>query len=136
MKTSMASIFTKIINGDIPGTFIHQDELCVAIMTIQPLREGHVLVIPKQEINHWYDMDDDLTSHIMLLSKKISQAIKIAFPCERVGLMIAGLEVPHAHVHLFPIDNMEDFDMSALVFAEPEALQAAADKITEVLSVL
>ncbi|NRB40809.1 MAG: HIT family protein [Pseudomonadales bacterium] len=132
----MASIFTKIINGDIPGTFIHQDELCVAIMTIQPLREGHVLVIPKQEINHWYDMDDDLTSHIMLLSKKISQAIKIAFPCERVGLMIAGLEVPHAHVHLFPIDNMEDFDMSALVFAEPEALQAAADKITEVLSVL
>ena len=82
----MASIFTQIISGDIPAVFIHQDELCVAIMTIQPLQEGHVLVIPKQEIDHWYDMDDDLTSHIMLLSKKISQAIKIAYPCERIRL--------------------------------------------------
>lgn len=132
----MASVFTKIINGEIPGTFIHQDEHCVAIMTIQPLREGHVLVIPKLEIDHWYDMEDDLTSHIMLVSKKISQAIKIAYPCERVGMMIAGLEVPHTHVHLMPIDSMADFDLSSVSFAEPEALKIAADKITEVLQAL
>lgn len=132
----MASIFTQIINGDIPGTFIHQDEQCVAIMTIQPLREGHVLVIPKLEVDHWYDMEDDLTSHLMLVSKKIAQALKIAYPCERVGMMIAGLEVPHTHVHLVPVDTMDDFDMSALSFAEPAALKIAADNITAVLDSL
>lgn len=125
----MASIFTQIINGDIPATRVWQDELCIAIMTIQPIRAGHVLVIPKQEVDHWFDMDDALTAHMMKVSKKISLAIKAAFPCKRVGLMIAGLEVPHTHVHLFPVDALADFDLAGLCFAEPEALQKAADKI-------
>lgn len=129
----MATIFTQIINGDIPGTFVWKDELCVAIMTIQPLRPGHVLVIPREEIDHWFDMSDDLTTHIMSVSKKISKAIKQAFPAERIGLMIAGLEVPHTHLHLFPVDNLNDFDMSALEFAEPAELKEAADKIIQAL---
>lgn len=129
----MASIFSQIIAGDIPGTFIWQDDLCVAIMTIQPIRDGHVLVIPKQEIDHWYDMSDELTAHLMLVSKKISRAIKQAFPCERVGLMIAGLEVPHTHIHLLPIDGMDDFDLSGLAFSDPETLKIAADKILAAL---
>ena len=131
----MASVFTQIINGDIPGVFLHKDEHCVAIMTIQPIRDGHVLVIPKQEIDHWYDMPDELTSHMILISKKISLAIKKAFPCQRVGMMIAGLEVPHTHMHLFPLDSMEDFDISDLSFADPVQLQHAADKITQVLDI-
>ncbi len=129
----MASIFTQIIQGDIPGVFIHEDELCVAIMTIQPVRSGHVLVIPKQEIDHWYDMDDELSCHMMRVSKNISKAINKAFPCQRVGLMIAGLEVPHTHVHIFPMDSMAEFDLSNTNFAEPEALQDAANKILAVL---
>ena len=129
----MATIFTKIIEGEIPGHFVWQDDLCVAIMTIQPIRTGHVLVIPREEIDHWNDLPDDLAAHLMLVAKKIANAIKQAFPATRVGLIIAGLEVPHTHLHVLPVDTLGDFDFSALEFAEMDALAEAADKIKQAL---
>ncbi len=129
----MASVFTQIIEGKIPGHFVWDDEQCVAIMTIQPVREGHVLVIPKAEIDHWDDVPDELSAHLYLTAKKVAKAIKLAFPSERVGLVIAGLEVPHTHLHLIPVNNMQDFDFSGLSFAEGDALADAAQKIRDAL---
>ncbi len=129
----MDSVFTKIINGEIPGNFVWDDEFCIAIMTIQPVREGHVLVIPKQQIDHWDDLPDELASHLMLIAKKIAKAVKQTFPSERVGLLIAGLEVPHTHLHVLPIDSMNDFDLSSLEFANTEDLAMNAEKIKLVI---
>ena len=129
----MASVFTQIIAGQIPGNFVWEDDECVAIMTIQPLRQGHLLVIPRQEIDHWDDLPDALASHLFLVAKRLAKALKIAFPCQRVGMMIAGLEVPHTHLHVVPLDTMADLDMSKLEFADPESLVAAAEKIRQVL---
>lgn len=132
----MASIFTQIIQGDIPGHFVWEDELCVAIMTIQPINPGHVLVIPREEINHWDDMPDALASHVMLVARKLAKALKVAFPAERVGLMIAGFEVPHTHLHVIPSNSLADFDMSNLAFAEADALASAAESIKQALETL
>ncbi|CAA0091541.1 putative HIT-like protein [BD1-7 clade bacterium] len=129
----MASVFTQIMAGQIPGNFVWEDDECVAIMTIQPLRQGHLLVIPRQEIDHWDDLPDALASHVFLVAKKLAKALKIAFPCQRVGMMIAGLEVPHTHLHVVPLDTMADLDMSKLEFADPESLAAAAEKIRQAL---
>ncbi|CAA0097213.1 putative HIT-like protein [BD1-7 clade bacterium] len=129
----MASVFTQIMAGQIPGNFVWEDDECVAIMTIQPLREGHLLVIPRQEIDHWDDLPDALASHLFLVAKKLAKALKTAFPCQRVGMMIAGLEVPHTHLHVVPLDTMADLDMSKLEFADPESLAAAAEKIRQAL---
>ncbi len=129
----MATIFTQIIEGNIPGHFVWQDDLCVAIMTIQPIRTGHVLVIPREEIDHWNDLPDDLAAHLMLVAKKIANAIKQAFPSTRVGLIIAGLEVPHTHLHVVPVDTLGDFDFSGLDFAEADALAEASEKIKQAL---
>ncbi len=130
---SKESVFTLIIKGDIPGHFVWDDDQCVAIMTIQPVREGHVLVIPKEQIDHWDDLPDELASHLMIVAKKIARAIKQTFPSERVGMLIAGLEVPHTHLHVLPIDSMHDFDLSALDFADAEVLSANAEKIKQAL---
>lgn len=130
----MSSIFTQIIAGDIPGHFVWQDDYCVAIMTIQPVNPGHLLVIPREEINHWDDLSDDLASHLMRVSKTLAKAVKKAFVCERVGLVIAGFEVPHVHIHVMPTNSLEDFSFTDLAFAESDALQAAAERIREHLS--
>lgn len=108
----MASVFTHIIKGDLPGHFVYQDELAVAIMTIQPIRAGHVLVIPKAEVDEWYDLPEETITHLMKVSKKISTALKQCFDSTRVGLLIAGLEVPHTHLHLIPMDSMSDLDIT------------------------
>lgn len=129
----MASVFTKIINREIPGYFVWEDELCVAIMTIQPVRDGHVLVIPKQEIDHWDNLPDELHAHLMIVCKKIAKALKATFPSRRIGLLVAGFEVPHAHIHLMPIDTMHDFDLSKSGFAESETLKSNAGKIRKAL---
>lgn len=129
----MASVFSKIIQGELPGYFVWDDELCVAIMTIQPVRPGHVLVIPREEINHWDDMPDDLAAHLMVIARKITKAIKNAYPSQRVGLMVAGFEVPHTHLHLIPADSMHDFDITRLEFAKPDDLAEAAEKIRQAL---
>src|SRR5690606_30489333 len=94
-ERNMASIFSKIIAGELPGHFVWQDDLCVAIMTIAPLREGHVLVIPREEIDHWYDVPAETLAHMTHISQKIARAQQKAYPAARVAVIIAGLEVPH-----------------------------------------
>ncbi|MGJ7456585.1 HIT family protein [Halomonas sp. MA07-2] len=130
----MASVFTRIMQGEIPGHFVHEDDQCVVIMTIQPMKPGHVLVIPREEIDHWDDLPADLTAHLMAVSKRVTRAIKRAFPCERVGLLIVGLEVPHVHIHLTPLDAMEDLRVLGLDMAPAEKLAAAAEKIRAALA--
>lgn len=129
----MASIFSKIINGELPGHFVFQDDHCVAIMTIAPLRPGHVLVIPRQEIDHFDDLSAELASHLMVVSQKVAKAIKLAFPCERCGMVIAGLEVPHTHIHLFPVNEISDFDFTQAAMADQDDLKAAAEKLRAAL---
>lgn len=130
----MASLFTKIIDGEIPGTFVWRDESCVAFMTIAPLRTGHTLVVPVAEIDHWIDLPDSLRNHLFDVSTVIAGAIQQAFQPARVGLMIAGLEVPHTHIHLVPIDRVHDLDFAnADDSATREQLEEAAQRIRTVL---
>jgi diadenosine tetraphosphate (Ap4A) HIT family hydrolase len=129
----MASIFTQIIEGKLPGHFVWKDELAVAFMTIQPINDGHLLVIPRQEIDHWDDLPADLAAHLMLVAQRIARGLKEAFPCKRVGLIIAGLEVPHTHIHLMPVNELTDFDFSRAKNLDSSALESSAEKIRKVL---
>ncbi len=130
----MPSLFTKIIEGEIPGTFVWRDELCVAFMTIAPLRPGHTLVVPIEEIDHWIDIPGNLRDHLFAVSGRVAIAIQDAFQPTRVGLMIAGLEVPHAHIHLVPIDGVHDLDFAnADDSASREDIEAAAARIRDAL---
>lgn len=130
----MATIFSKIINGELPGHFVWRDEQVVGIMTIQPLRAGHVLVIPVEEVDHWDDMSPALAAHATQVSQVIAKAIKEAFPCTRVGMMIVGLEVPHTHLHLMPIDSMSEMNFANAKMAEADELAEAAAKIRDALT--
>ena len=102
----MPTVFSRIIAGEIPGTFVHRDERCVAFMSINPMAHGHVLVVPVREIDHWIDLPADLSAHVFAVSHRIARAQQAAFGCERVGMIIAGYEVPHTHVHLIPTTDM------------------------------
>ena len=127
------SIFTKILAKEIPGHFIWEDELCFSIMTIAPIRQGHVLVIPKQEINHWDDVPAETAAHLMLVSQKIAKGIKAVIDCKRVGVSVIGLEVPHTHIHLIPIDSMDDLDFKLAKEMSQSLLADTAEKIKKVL---
>jgi diadenosine tetraphosphate (Ap4A) HIT family hydrolase len=129
----VASIFTKIYNREIPGYFVWDDEYCFSIMTIQPIRQGHLLVIPKQEVNHWDDVPEETAMHMMSVCQKIAKAIKAVIPCRRIGVSIVGLEVPHTHIHLIPIDNFGDLDFKNAKEMSEELLSASAAIIREVL---
>ncbi|HSC69083.1 MAG TPA: HIT family protein [Cellvibrio sp.] len=129
----MASVFTLIMEGKIPGNFVWKDDKAVAILTIQPIRQGHVLVIPREEIDQWSDLPLDLAAHLMQVSHKIANALKVAYPATRVGLMIAGLEVPHTHIHLVPMDSMNDLSFDFAKNADAEVLKQTAEKIRTVL---
>ena len=129
----MASIFTRIMQGEIPGHFVHEDDQCVVIMTIQPMKPGHVLVIPREEVDHWDDLPEPLYQHLMTVSRRMAKAIKQAFPCQRVGMLIVGLEVPHVHVHLTPLDAMSDIQVENLPMADPAELAAGAEKLRAAL---
>jgi histidine triad (HIT) family protein len=131
----MASVFTQIINGKIPGNFVWKDDKAIAILTIQPIRPGHVLVIPREEIDQWSDLPVDLAAHLMQVSHKIANALKVTHPATRVGLMIAGLEVPHTHIHLVPMDSMKDLDFTFAKSADGEVLKQTAEKIRATLQV-
>ncbi|MFO7622228.1 MAG: HIT family protein [Bacteroidales bacterium] len=128
----MASIFTRIVNGEIPCYKIAEDDRYFAFLDISPLREGHTLVITKQETDYFFDLDDDVLSGLMLFSKKVAEAIKEVIPCNRIGVAVIGLEVPHVHVHLVPMDVMEDinFRKPKLRFT-PEEFGATAKKISK-----
>jgi histidine triad (HIT) family protein len=126
----MASVFTKIINGEIPCYKIAEDERYFAFLDINPLREGHTLIVPKKETDYIFDLDDDTMAGMMVFSKKIATALQAAIPCVRIGVAILGLEVPHAHIHLVPMNSMEDvnFRNPKLKFT-PEQFRATAEKI-------
>ena len=133
----MASIFTKIIDGELPGRFVWKDQSCVAFMTIAPLRPGHVLVVPRQEIDHWIDLEPELVQHLMAVSQTVSKAIQAGFGPMRVGLMIAGIEVPHVHLHLVPISAVHDLDFAnANNDPNAEDLDAAAEIVRRELRTL
>ncbi|MGV3592414.1 MAG: HIT family protein [Gammaproteobacteria bacterium] len=132
----MASIFSKILAGELPGHFVWKDDICFAIMTIQPIRAGHLIVIPNDEINHWDDMPDTTAAHVMLVAQKIAKGIKAVIPCKRVGVTVIGLEVPHAHVHLVPIDNLVDIDFKLAHAVPQDELAATAKSIREALASL
>ncbi len=106
----MASIFTKIINGEIPSYKIAEDENFYAFLDIFPLTKGHTLVIPKKEVDYLFDLDDELYGGLMAFSKKVAKAIEKAIPCLRIGVAVLGLEVPHAHVHLVPLQSEGDLN--------------------------
>jgi len=125
----MASVFILIMEGKIPGNFVYQDDIAVAILTIQPIREGHVLVIPREEIDQWSDLPVETAAHLTKVSHKIANAMKTIFPCKRIGLMIAGLEVPHTHIHLVPMDSMDDLSFEYAKNADGDALKKTAEKI-------
>lgn len=108
----MSSIFTKIINGEIPCYKVAEDEKHFAFLDIFPLKKGHVLVVPKQEVDYIFDLSDETTSSLFLFSKKVAKAIKEAVPCDRIGVSVIGLEVPHAHIHLIPIHSVNDMNFS------------------------
>ncbi|MDF3013523.1 MAG: hypothetical protein K0Q78_1727 [Cellvibrio sp.] len=129
----MASVFSLIMEGKIPGNFVWKDDKAVAILTIQPIRQGHVLVVPRAEIDQWSDLPLDLAAHLMQVSHKIANALKVAYPAPRVGLMIAGLEVPHTHIHLVPMDSMDDLSFDFAKNADGEVLKHTAEKIRGVL---
>jgi histidine triad (HIT) family protein len=104
----MASIFTKIVNGDIPAYKIAEDENYLAFLDISPVAKGHTLVIPKKEVDYLFDLDDDLYAGLQLFAKKVAVGLKKAIPCQKVGVLVLGLEVPHAHIHLIPMQDETD----------------------------
>jgi histidine triad (HIT) family protein len=110
---------------------VYQDDIAVAILTIQPIREGHVLVIPRKEVDQWSDLPVDVAAHLTTVSHKIANAMKAVFPCKRIGLMIAGLEVPHTHIHLVPMDSMEDLSFAHARNADGGVLKLTAEKIRQ-----
>ena len=108
----MSTIFSKIISGEIPAHKVAETSEYLAFLDINPLREGHVLVIPKIDVDYLFDLDDDFYAGLMIFAKIIAKAIKKAIPCTKVGVTVIGLEVPHAHIHLIPIDGIADMDFS------------------------
>jgi histidine triad (HIT) family protein len=108
----MASIFTKIINGEIPAYKILEDENYLAFLDVFPLVVGHTLVIPKKEIDYIFDLDDQMLAGLHIFSKRVAKAVQKAVPCKRIGIAVIGLEVPHAHVHLVPLNTMNDINFS------------------------
>ncbi len=131
----MATIFTRIIDGEIPGTFVWRDDLCVGFMSINPLRPGHTLVVSRSEVDHFIDCPPGLRDHLFEVSQEIASAIQQAYSPTRVGLMIAGLEVPHLHIHLVPIDGVHDLDFAnAATSVDREELDESAASIRYVLT--
>jgi histidine triad (HIT) family protein len=128
------SIFTRIIAGELPGRFVWRDDRAVAFLTINPITPGHTLVVPVEEVDHWIDLDADLAAHCMRVAHAVGRAQQVAFSPARIGLMIAGLEVPHAHLHLVPIDSERDLSFArADPSPAPGALDDAARRIRAAL---
>ena len=126
----MSGIFAKIVSCDIPSYKVLEDENYFAFLDINPLQKGHTLVIPKKEVDYIFDLEDDELTGLHLFSKTVAIAIKKAFPCERIGSAVIGLEVPHAHIHLVPINTMKDIDFSQKKLSLlPEEMQEICDKI-------
>lgn len=126
----MATLFTKIVNGEIPCHKVAENDEFLAFLDIMPLKEGHVLVIPKIEVDYIFDIEDDLLGRMMIFSKSVAKKIENAFPCNRIGVTVIGLEVPHAHIHLIPIDKLDDMN-----FAKPK-MKVSTEELQEVAQII
>src|SRR6185312_5024693 len=137
MLVRMASVFTQIINGELPGRFVYEDDDVVAFLTIQPMTQGHTLVVPRAEIDQWQDVEPQAFNKVMGVAQLIGKAVCKAFGASRAGVIIAGLEVPHLHVHVFPAYNLTDFGF-ANVDQNPssQSLDEAQAKIKDALAQL
>jgi len=125
----MASLFSKIIAGEIPCHKVEESDEFLAFLDIMPLRKGHVLIIPKIEVDYIFDIEDDVLGRMMVFAKAVSKKIKAVFPCNRIGVTVIGLEVPHAHIHLIPIDRLQDMDFTKekLSLSHDELAKIATD---------
>jgi histidine triad (HIT) family protein len=134
---TVPTLFTRIIGGDLPGRFVWKDDRCVAFLSIHPLKPGHTLVVPRAEVDHWIDLEPDLAAHLIGVARSIGVALQREFRPTKVGLMIAGLEVPHTHLHLVPIDGLGDLDFSRQnLDSKPEDLDRAAERLRRSLHAL
>ncbi len=132
----MASVFTNIISGEIPCHKIHEDDLFIAFLDIMPVTKGHVLVVPKKEVDNIFDNDDTTLAAMLPFSKKIAKAIEKSFECNRVGISVIGLEVPHTHIHLMPISNLSDMDFTkGKLKLEATEMSEIAEKIKANLAI-
>ena len=132
----MSSVFTKIINGELPGRFVYRDDTVVAFLSIEPLRYGHVLVVPVDEVDRWTDLDPKVWGALNEVAQNIGRAVKEAFDSSRAGYIIAGFDVPHTHIHLFPTDQMCEYDFSQAMAADatdPATMDDAAARIRAIL---
>ena len=125
------SIFTKIINGEIPSYKVAENDKFYAFLDINPNANGHTLVVPKKEVNKLFDLDEETYNELMSFSRKIAIAIEKVIPCKRIGMSVIGLEVPHVHVHLIPLQKMEDIQFIKKVTLEPKEFEAIANAISE-----
>ncbi len=126
----MSTVFTKIIEGEIPGTFVWRDDRCVGFLSINPMAPGHVLVVPIDEVDHWIDAPPELAAHLFSVAHKIGLAQRAAFGCDRVGVIVAGYEVPHTHVHVIPTSSMAQLSFAnAASSVDREDLDQWADAI-------
>lgn len=131
---AMTSVFSRIIAGEIPGTFVYRDDACVAFMSINPMAHGHTLVVPVAEVDHWIDLDESLAAHLFAVAHRIGKAQRVAFDCERVGLIVAGYEVPHTHLHVIPTNSMGELSFAnAASHVDREVLDRAAAAIRDAL---
>lgn len=127
----MSSLFKRIIQGEIPCHKILENEEFLAFLDIKPITPGHTLVIPKEEIDYIFDLEDDSLSRLMIFSKKVAAMIKKKISCKKIGIMVAGLEVPHAHIHLVPINAVSDLNFAKSKLASNEELKKTAEKISK-----
>lgn len=130
----MSTIFSRIIDGELPGRFVYRDEVCVAFLTIAPICEGHTLVVPRVEVDHWVDLDAETVAHLTRVARLIGLGQREAFGAERISLIIAGLEVPHTHLHVLPIRSEADIDFGkADSSVSGEVLDDIADRLRTAL---
>ena len=130
----MPTIFTRIIEGELPGKFVWRDEQCVAFLSIAPLQPGHTLIVPIAEIDKWTDLEPEVAAHLMVVAQRIAKAQEVAFSPARVGLIIAGLEVPHCHLHAVPINHEADLHFgNANTRATDDELERAAEALRAAL---
>jgi diadenosine tetraphosphate (Ap4A) HIT family hydrolase len=133
----MTTVFTKIINGELPGRFVYEDDEIVAFLTIEPMTQGHTLVVPRAEIDQWQDVDTAVFGRVMAVAQLIGKAVCRAFDAQRSGVIIAGLEVPHLHVHVFPTRSLSDFGFANVDRnPSPQSLDEAQAKIKKALAEL
>jgi diadenosine tetraphosphate (Ap4A) HIT family hydrolase len=130
----MPSVFTRVISGELPGRFVWRDPDVVAFLSIAPLKPGHTLIVPRREVDDWLDMDAGLSAKVFDVARRVGKGVARAFPCRKVGVIVAGLEVPHVHVHLVPITGLNDLDFDRQDRnPDPRALDDAAERLRAAL---